>query len=269
MILSSALNLCLFIATAPEVNPVLGDDFAQTFEAIVTDAHSRELILSETWVSSLERASRESLRTHLELQVLSGAIEEDNSPPSALWWEELLLTNPRVGLEAVAHLDYDYLVWDVSRFPPARRDVLPKYRVALMRCLFEAFTAVERRIRDLQHEIDKFVSPDLTPPESLPSRASPESVRDPELRAEYEGRLAKSREQQHAKYILSQHEKIRAEALSVISGRVPVLYADAEQEEIAQLFAIILELGAEESQIVKEIAAKWPAFARFKNDSSP
>lgn len=258
--LATSLVISLVIAGSPtEWEPLLSDSAVSSGQAAAEQPHILEHIASELWLTSEERAAIDLLRGYIAGQVVFG---EDEAQGSARqWWELFLIDNPRVAAGALAHLDTEFVVWDISVWPPDRKEYLPRYRQVLCECLFESFAALEAEIVRMQTEIQAFPRVSLAPPEGLPARTHPSSVKDPALRADYENRLAEEDRQEYARVVLHELQNLRGELLVSIAENPPVLFAGASDAEVSQLATMICERGWAASPLTAKINGHWPVLA--------
>lgn len=259
--------LVAFSPPVTEWEPAITDQYLDQRSLAESEPSLLPLVAGQSWNGALTEAAIPLVHSYLNLQVVSDdpALYAD----AEQWWSRMLTEHPAEAALALARLDTKYIVWNVRSWPGTQARHADTYRYVIMKMIFQAHHALSNEIAVQRELIESQVPPDLTPPEGMPFRAAPSSIRDPELRAEYQARLDESARQRNERFALKDLENANGELLHVLPSNVEILYADAEQAEIDELVDLIDEYGWRQSQLTGALSKSWPAFRQRLDPHHP
>lgn len=257
--------LCVVALTQSiEWEPLVSESVLEYREVLSTEPGLASMTEGGIWFEASIDAAVPLLRACIDTRIVLGSASRDGK--SARWWEGMLRDNPAAAAGSVAELSKYYIVWDVAQWPDAYAAILPEYRVVLPEVLFEAYRALGRRLVELRAEVAAFKPVNLIPPEGLPFRADPSSVKDPQLRAEYQDRLDEIDRQRDVREELRWTENIRGEYEHILADDMRFLFKDATKDEIEQFAATAVKRQWTGTALFKAILEDWPELAHAIED---
>lgn len=257
----SITTFALLTGEPVEWQPLISERAIEAIGVIDDEPGFPAMAESEMWFEASVEGFAPLLRAHVDARlVFAGTVQETKSER---WWNQTLEDNPVAGAAALSQLSTHYLVWHVEQWPASYNELLPQYRSVLTALFFQAYQASSDEAGELLAAVAAFSPVSLTPPEGLPFRSDPSSVKDPELRAEYQKRVDELGRQRAIREELRRAQNVLGEYENILAGEVKILFRDADEADIRQFVEAAVEQQWDKTNLFTAIVADWPELANL------